>query len=210
MIWYFSALSCGLPAFIGYFNRKKFSKNFYPFVYILILAFFTEFLAISSEVLDIPIIKSNAYNIYIFVSFSLFLYFFTLNKVFSRSLAIILFLIISLAKIIELLFMPKGDILMYTTILDSAIIIIGFLKIISNEVFFSKDKLHHNFLFLVAFSTIVLSLFDIFNSIIGYIVTLPYSLKYNISIIYKTVNGLYYLVLTYAFYRLIWKKKLSQ
>ena len=209
MFWYFSALTCAFPAILGFFYRNRFSKSFHPFVYILILAFFTELLAILSEIIQLPFIKSSAYNVYIIVSYALFLYLFFLNNIFKKNTVILLFVIVLISNIIELMILSKGEMLMVSSIFESIIITIGCLKIISIEIFKTNRNLHQNFLSIVAFSTIVLSLFDIFNSTIGYIVTLPYSLKFNISIIYKTVNGLYYLVLTYAFYRLIWKKKLS-
>lgn len=209
MFWYFSALSCVLPALLGFIYKSRFSKSYQPLVYVLILAFFTELLAILSELIEIPILKSSAYNVYIIVSYALFLYFFVLLKVYQKNIAATFFLIVVLSNIIELMIIPRGNIMMFTSIFESIVITMGCLKIISQEIF-TKGLLYHSFLSIVAFSTIVLSLFDIFNSIIGYIVTLPYTLKYNISIIYKTVNALYYLVLTFAFYRLIWKNKLSQ
>lgn len=207
MFWYIVVLNCSIPAFFGCFYRERIDKSVYPFIYSLVLTLITELLAILSEIENIVYLKSIVYNIFLVANFALFLHFFVLNKIFTKKTTLYLFYLIALANLLEVVLMPKNSIIMLTSILESAVITIGCLKMISNAVFFSKEPLIYNFIFIVAFSTIVLSLFDIFNSIVCYSVILTVELKYRISFIYKTVNGSYYLVLTYAFYCLLWKKK---
>lgn len=201
------AFSCFLPGILGYFTFKRMDKKAHPFVYCIWLACLVEVLAFSGDKAGIPLVKSISYNLYIIINMAFMLWFFILTKTFSKKKAIIAFASIVIANLIELMVVQNNEFITITSVLESFLIVIGCVQLISSTILSSKDKLFTNFYFLISFATIILFLFDILDSLLGYVVLLNRDIHLKISYIFKTVNGCYYIFIAYAIYCLAWKKK---
>jgi hypothetical protein len=198
MLSFLMAISCLIPFIISLIINKRIDKKIYPFVYTIWLAVITEVLVGLGKALHLDAIKLVVYNLFLFINFALILWFFTLQKLYTFKKAFIIFSIVSAINIVELIMLPHWSLIMKTSTLESVFIIMGFVQLITKDIFHNKTNPLKSFIFIISAATILVSLFDIYNTVLVWFLDIERNMQIKITIIYNTINSISYFIIAYA------------
>ncbi len=198
---------CIFPSLAGLYVYKKIDKKLHPYIYSVWLAIPTEVIARWAVTNNNNTIYFLNYDCFMLINFFLFMWLFHNYKLIGIKTAL-LFLLISVAiRCFEFFKIRWDSLLYYSSIYECLIIISYCIKVLTNIVLFSNNKLLKSTLFIILISTIFLNLFDILNTILGWIFPISKSATASSSNIFIVVNTSCYLTITYAFLCTLMTKK---
>jgi hypothetical protein len=166
----------------------------------------TELIAALCIYLNLESAYNISYNIFSLLNLYFFIKLFVNYQVLDKKWHYTIMLTTLFLYIIEILIYKQFQVIMRASIISSLFIVIGCINILGRNIFVFKSPLYRNTQFILFISTIVLYLFDIFNSAIGWIVPLPEALQEKIALIFRLINAVSYLLISYGLLCLYPKK----
>lgn len=210
MIKYFLALSCVAPAIASLGLYKTADKKNLLFIFTIWYAVFTELFSIAALYFRSLFLHYLNYNIFGLVNLYIFLHLFYLCGLIDRKWIFLLLLTNIFLYAIELITLGKWGLVMRASIISSLIITVGCIEILGRTILTIEPSPLQNGFFVLLVANIILYLFDILNSVIGFIVVLPEELKLDIVVIFRVVNALSYFLMLYGILCLLWNKRSSK
>lgn len=200
------AITCIIPATIGLLLYQKIDKKLYPFIYTILLAVVTELIAVVCIHLHFESAYNINYNVFSLLNLYFFVKLFIKYQVVDIKWHYPIMLTTLFLYIIELLIYKQFQVIMRASMISSLFIVIGCINILGRNIFVFKSPLYRNTQFILFISTIILYLFDIFNSAIGWVVPLPEAIQEKIALIFRLINAASYLLISYGLLCLYPKK----
>lgn len=198
MLKYLLALSCVAPAVASLGVYKTADKKNLLFIFTIWYAVFTEFFSIAALYFSNTFLHYLNYNIFGIFNLYIFLYLFYQCELFDRKWILPILLTNFFLYAIELISLGNWELVMRASIISSLIITVGLIEILGRNILSIKGNPASNGFFILLVANIILYLFDILNSVIGFIVVLPEGLKIEIVSIFRIINAFSYYLMLYG------------
>ena len=190
---------CILPAIVGIYKFKQMDAVQHPFVYSIWLSVMVEVIARWAWFAKNKQVYNTNYNVFMVLNFALCLWFFSNLKVIKKTWVLILIAVSIVLKFSENHYFTQWHLLNISSIFECAFLIIFSVKILAQNILFTEKKLVISPIFIITISLLVLNLFDILNTILGWIFPISKSLTNTVNTIFVVVNALVYITYTHAF-----------
>lgn len=198
------AISCVLPAIAALATFKKIPPSYQPFIYTIWLAVVVEIIA--KIYLRSALGLAIDYNLFFIANLILFLWFFRVNKIFSKTTCYWILGFAVLLHSFEIYQAGYFKMCMITSGFESVVILIGCINLLSRIILETHRSLLIDFEFIVLIATIINCSFDLLNISISWVMPLESILQNKVARIYYVVNAFSYLLIFYGILCLKWKK----
>ena len=189
---------CIIPTIVGVFRFKQMDASIHPFVYSIWLSVVVEIIARWAWFIKNTLIFSINYNLFMVLNFSLLICFFINLKVIKQKWAAALVALSIALKLAEYHYSSKFQILNLSSIFECVFLALLSIKSLSTIILFNNDQLTRSARFVILVSLLIISLFDILNTILGWVFPISSDLTKNVNSIFVIANALVYLSYTYA------------
>lgn len=205
MLIFLLSIFCIIPAIAGSVNYLKFDERLRVYVLYLWLSVIAEIIANYS--LYNKIIFSINYNLFIILGLIIYLKIFVNYKTISSGFAVAIFCILCCIKCIDYYIEPKWTVLNAASAFDCLTIIFFSIKTLQQQYLLTDKFSLNSVLFVLLCVTIFLNLFDVLNTILGWLFFVSTSFTKLTTNIFLVANIISYSVITYAFLCLPTNKK---